>query len=325
MNWKRSVTRWFFSRAPCLAGLIPLAALGFSSDSASYLALRLDSKVSLTNSPIRVTATFTNGGSGALRGFFFTEQVPTGLTVATLGVTLNGRAVTNYTLEAGYDGDVLPGYTPWRWRFESPTNFSELNPVPSAVAAQIVFAISSSRAGAFSLPAFSWAANNQSTTNAAFGCSDTADERPFKFVASTNLPLLVAEPSAPNCTLTVDGIPNAIYLLTASADLRHWRPLATNLSPFTFTVTNWGKFSQQFYRATPYLGISARLALTRTPTNSLVLQVGGVPGCSYRLERSLDLLTWVPLATNTPPWSFVVTNVAGVPSSFYRAILLPPP
>jgi hypothetical protein len=314
-----------FSLAFGLAALLPWAALGFSSDPASSVAVSLDSKVCLTNAPIRVTVTFTNGGSSALRGFFFTEQIPAGLAVTTLGVTLNGEAVANYSLEAGYEGDILPGYTPWRWRFETPTNFSELNPVPSAVAAQIVFAIASSSTGTFKLPAFSWAANNQGTTNAAFGCSETDDERPFKFVASTNLPLLAAELSTQNYTLAVDGVPNAIYLLAASADLRQWRPLATNLSPFTFTISNWTGFPQQFYRATLYTGISADLALTRAPSNSLVVQVGGVPGCSYRVERSLDLVTWVPITTNTPPWSFVATNVVDVPSCFYRAILLPPP
>jgi hypothetical protein len=316
--------RWLSTPALCLAALVPLAAFGFSSDPDSRIAISLDSKVSLTNAPIRITATFTNGGINTLRGFFFAHEIPTGLSVATIGISLNGRAVTNYTLEAGYDGDVLPGYTPWRWRIETPTNFSELNPVPSAMAAQIVFAINSSSPGAYNLPAFSWAANRQGSTNAAFGCSETADERLFKFVGSTNLPLLSGASSAQHL-LTVDGVPNAIYLLSASADLHHWRPLATNLSPFTFTATNWASLPQQFYRATPYTGISADLALSRVTGSSLTLQIGGVPRCSYRLERSLDLLTWVPIETNTPPWSVVVTNVLGLRSCFYRAVLLPPP
>ena len=303
---------------------MPLAAFGFSSDPNSRIAISLDSKVALTSTPIRITATFTNGGTNALRGFVFAQQIPTKLTVAMVGVTLNGRSVTNCTLEAGYDGDLLPGYTPWRWRFETPTNFSEVNPVSSAMVAQIVFTISSSSTGAFSLAAFSWAAKNQGTTNAAFGFSEKADERPFKFIASTNLALL-AGTSSPQHMLTVDGVPNAIYLLSASADLHHWRPLATNLSPFTFTVTNWAGLPQQFYRATPYTGISGDLALRRAMGSSLTLQIGGVPGCSYRLERSLDLLTWVSLATNVPPWSIVVTNLAGVRSCFYRAVLLSPP
>jgi hypothetical protein len=318
------VTRLLFTPALYLAGLVPLAALGFSSDQNSRIAISLDSKVALTNTPIRITATFTNGGSNTLRGFFFAHEIPTGLTVATAAVSLNGRAVTNYTLDAGYDGDVLPGYTPWRWTIETPTNFSELNPVPSAMAAQIVFSISSSSTGAFSLPAFSWAAKSQGSTNTTFGSSEAADERPFKFVGSTNLPLLTGA-SSPQHLLTVDGIPNVIYLLSASGDLLHWRPLATNLSPFSFTVTNWGTNPRQYYRATPYTGISADLALSRLPGSSLSLQIGGVTGCSYRVERSLDLVTWVSFATNTPPASVLVTNVVGVRATFYRAVLLPPP
>jgi hypothetical protein len=319
------MTRTAFSLALCLAGLPALTALGFSSDPGSSVWIGLDSKVSLTNSPIQVTVTFTNGGSKALRGFFFTEQIPAELTVTTVRVRLNGQAVTNYSFEAGRVGEILPGCTPWRWKFETPTNFPEVNPVSPCVAAQIVYTIASPSTGTFNLQGFSWAASKEDITNTVFGCSESEDQLTFRFVASGNLPLLVGQPSTGGFTVGVDGAPGSIYLLAASSDLVHWLPLATNVSPFAFTVTNWADFHQQFYRATPYTGISGNVTLTRASGGGLVLRVDGVQGCSYRVERSADLLTWFPLATNTPPFSVIASNAAGVPACFYRARLLLPP
>jgi uncharacterized repeat protein (TIGR01451 family) len=319
------MTQKVSSLALCLAGCLPLAALGFSTDAGSSVAISLDSKVCLTNSPIQATITFTNGSGNALRGFFFTEQIPAGLAVTTVAVTLNGRAVTNFSVESGSVGDILPGYTPWRWKLETPTNFVEANPLPTGIAAQIVHTISSTSTGTFNLQGFSWAAAKGDKTNMVFGYSEDADQRAFKFVASDNLPLVVAKPSPHGFTLNVDGIPNTIYLLTASSNLVHWVPLATNLSPFTFTVTNWASYHQQYYRAAVYTGVSGNLTLTHVSGNSLLLWVDGVPGCSYRVERSTDLFTWLPITTNTPPFSLLATNVAGVPACFYRARLLPPP
>ena len=68
------------------------AAFGFQSDK-SLLARSFNKTVALTNSQIVVTVNFTNGGTAASRGFYYADQVPSGLTVSTLSLMLNGNAV----------------------------------------------------------------------------------------------------------------------------------------------------------------------------------------------------------------------------------------
>jgi hypothetical protein len=241
-----------FLRRFSLTGLLPLAAVAFSSGPGSSVVVRADTKVQLTNSPIEVTVSFTNGSRSVLRGFFFTQQIPAGLAVTTSRVTLNGRVVTNYTVECGFVGDVQLGYVPWRWKLETPTNFSEFNPVSSGVAAEIVFSFTSPTAGTVTLPGNSWAATAGNETNAVFGCSEDADQLVVNFVASVDSPRISAQLLPQGFAVNVDGTPNTMYLLSLSSNLVQWVPVATNLSPFTFTVTNWSSFLQQFYRASNY-------------------------------------------------------------------------
>ena len=39
-----------------------------------------------------------------------------------------------------------------------------------------------------------------------------------------------------------------IYVLQGSTDFLNWTPLETNLSPFTFTETNFNTYPYRFYR-----------------------------------------------------------------------------
>jgi hypothetical protein len=47
--------------------------------------------------------------------------------------------------------------------------------------------------------------------------------------------------------------------------------------------------------------------------------VAGVAGSNYVIASSTNLTDWIPLETNTSPFTFTDTNAVNVPLQFYRA------
>ncbi len=166
--------------ACCLAALIDVTAFGFTSGN-SALRRTFSGNTAAINSPIRVTVVFTNGETSALRGFFYTDQLPSSLSVTTLDLTLNGQSVSNFTFESGLEGDVYPGCTPRRWRLETPPGFTEANPIPARGVVRITYGVASATAGSFTLRDFTWAASFLNRTNTTFGCSEAADPQTLEF------------------------------------------------------------------------------------------------------------------------------------------------
>ena len=234
--------------ALCLMGFAVPASFGFQS-SVSSCQRTFAGSVTLTNWPVAVTATFTNGEGTLLNGFFYSDQVPTALSVTPLSLTLNGRAVTNYIFESGQDGDVYPDYTPYRWILEEPPGFSEINPVPAPAVIQIVYAVSASSPGSFSLHQFSWVAYESGLTNAVFGYSESDDQQSLQFVTTSYQPSLAGQYATNGFTLQLVGVPEYRYALERSSNLSGWIALTTNASPFAFTDTNTAGLSRCFYRA----------------------------------------------------------------------------
>lgn len=278
----------------------------------------------VTNSPIIVTVTLTNTTTNSLRGFFDTEEVPSGLAVNPIAVSIGGRSLSNVIVEAGQDGDVYPGYTPWRWVLETPTNFVEGNPLPPGARLQFSYALGSSASGQFVLQDFGWFAAAPNSTNAAYGFNAATDRRTVKYVTATGLPLVLATPATNNYALQVDGVPGVIYVLFASSNLVQWTPLATNVSPFTMVETNWRAFPKRFYHASPYNVPGASLFVQSWSPANCVVRISGVPGAAYQLEKSLDLTNWAPMAADFAPFNFADTNIVGHPRGFYRGRLIPP-
>jgi uncharacterized repeat protein (TIGR01451 family) len=244
------MTRIHWHVPVCIAGFVASASPSFSDEPFSVLR-SFDQRVAVTNSGIFVTATLTNNGGGDLRGFYFTDQLPLPFTVETLSVSIGGQNITNFAVETGREGDVFPGYVPWRWRLETPTAMMESNPVPIQVGAQIVYRISSSSSGTFALQPFDWAAYCVEPTNTVFGFAQTAYEGTVKFVDSTNLSLISVQNSTNGPGVWLDGAPCTPYVLSGSSNLLDWLPLTTNTSPFWFVEDNGFLLPQQFYRAAP--------------------------------------------------------------------------
>src|SRR4030067_1518761 len=106
------------------------------------------------NELITVTVTFTNSEASSLRGFYYAEQIPEGLVVNTTSVKINGNTVSNYIFESGSVGDVYPGNVVYRWILETPTAFSENNPISTDSIVEIIYSVSSTQAGTFNLDEF---------------------------------------------------------------------------------------------------------------------------------------------------------------------------
>ena len=220
----------------CTAMLSLPVAFGFQSDNSS-LTRSFNKKVAPVNSQIVVTVNFTNGETAASHGFYYADQVPSGLTVSTFSLMLNGKAVTNYLFESGQDGDVYSGCTPYRWVLEQPTNFTEANPVPPQSPVQIVYAITSSVSNTFNLQQFSRVGFDPTTTNASFGYSETADQQSVMFTMAAVVS--ISEQSLTNnFVLGLNGVLGTNYVIEASTNLFNWVPLVTNASPFQFADTN---------------------------------------------------------------------------------------
>jgi hypothetical protein len=322
--------------AVCGAGWLGIGAFGFSSDG-SALTRSFDRIVSPTNQPITVTATFTNGGTSALRGFFYTEQVPSGLAVTPLGVTLNGRAVTNYTFESGWDGDVYPGCTPCRWRLESPTRFAEANPISPQGVVQIVYTIAASAPGIFLFQEFTWAGFSPDTTNASFGFSEAADLQTAQFVKGI-LSVIADHQSrvygAENPPLTasysgfVDG--DDANVLSGSPGLS--TTAAPDSPPGTYPIT-----VSQGTLVAPGYGlnfVNGALTVTWPPLRITAMELTNhtvtitwtsVPDQTYRVQYKNDLADadWLdlpPAVTAAGPTASK-TDAVGAPQRFYRVVL----
>jgi len=146
-----------------------------------------DQTTAPTSSHVTVTCTLTNHEPEDLRGLFWTEHVPSSLTVSNVSVRLNGDAISNYLFETGNDGDVYTNCTPYRWILEQPTGFTESNAVASNAWVEIVYKVSSATQGVFNLNEFSWAGYYKDTQDAAFGFSEPGDAQSVCFFDACNV------------------------------------------------------------------------------------------------------------------------------------------
>ena len=63
-------------------------------------------------------------------------------------------------------------------------------------------------------------------------------------------------------------------------------------------------------------------ALSFSPLDGAQFTVAGVPGFSYEVLASSNLVNWVPLTTSNSPFNFADTNT-GFPQRFYRSVYIP--
>ena len=77
---------------------------------------------------IPVTVAITNHDDAALRGFFYSDQIPNGWAVRTVDVSLNGSEIADDTHKMGPVDEIYAGFTPYRWALEMPVGGSVFSP-----------------------------------------------------------------------------------------------------------------------------------------------------------------------------------------------------
>jgi hypothetical protein len=75
-------------------------------------------------------------------------------------------------------------------------------------------------------------------------------------------------------------------------------------------------YAQQMGELTPPVLQSAVFS----PDGNFQSTLTGSTGFLYTVQGSTDLFNWVPLQTNTMPFSFTDSNAVGYDSRFYRAM-----
>ncbi|MBE9575057.1 MAG: cadherin-like domain-containing protein [Proteobacteria bacterium] len=173
----------------CLLFVLSSAAFGFSTHNTT-VSRTFDPVEAAVRESITVRVTFTNSEANNLRGFYYTEQIPQGLTVDTesIAVKINDNPVSNYIFESGSVGDVYPGYIPHRWVLETPPTFAENNPIPPNYTVEIVYSVSSTQEGTFDFDEFNWVGYYQNAAEGereAFGHSEDADKQTITFLNAT--------------------------------------------------------------------------------------------------------------------------------------------
>jgi uncharacterized repeat protein (TIGR01451 family) len=77
---------------------------------------------------ITVTVDVINDEDVAMRGFYYSDQVPDGWVVNKATVSVGGSPIEDYAYKQSYAGAVYPGLTPHRWALEMPQGNGVFSP-----------------------------------------------------------------------------------------------------------------------------------------------------------------------------------------------------
>ena len=96
---------------------------------------------------------------------------------------------------------------------------------------------------------------------------------------------------------------------------------------YSVTVTNFAGSTNSILAALlVYASAAANLDGPAYLTNGQFrFGLAGVPGYSYVIQASTNLVQWRSLQTNHSPFSFLDTNASQLPHRFYRGAYFPQP
>ncbi len=190
----------------------------------------------------------------------------------------------------------------------------------------------------------------QTTTVTGISCVATNENPKLKLIVKSSNPSLIHNPKviyrSPDATATLTFKPTAkktgTTIITVTLDDSARRINNTFTRTFTITVLSNNV-------ATPSVAIRAGTDPINSATGDLTsglvpvtlqslgyangqfaLTVAGAPGyepalsgTTYVIEASTDLVNWVPVYTNTAPFTFVDTNASQFGQRFYRSVYAP--
>jgi len=117
---------------------------------------------------------------------------------------------------------------------------------------------------------------------------------------------------------------NGTNLPTAVSSSLMLRNVTINQSgAYSVTVTDLNGSTNSAARLTVYGTAAGNLAPAARVNNQYAMTVAGVPGYRYIVQASTDFVKWVPVQTNTAPFTFVETNASQFSRRFYRSVYAP--
>ena len=140
--------KWGFVTT-CILCFCAIDAVAFSTHDTSVTRNFSETEAPV-GSAITVLVVFTHNEADTLRGFYYADHIPEGLSVNTVSIRVDGGALSNYRVQSDPVGDVYPGYATCLWILETPNGFPESNPIPPGSTVEIVCTVNSSGEGAFS-------------------------------------------------------------------------------------------------------------------------------------------------------------------------------
>jgi len=127
------------------------SAPGFSTHDAT-LARSLSNGAVPVGASVTVSVRFRHTEPDVLRGFYYSDQIPSALIVDPVGVKVDGVSV-DCTLEVGGSDDVYSGATSYRWILEAP-GFVQDNRINSNSVVEIVYQVTSAEVNGTDLSTF---------------------------------------------------------------------------------------------------------------------------------------------------------------------------
>ncbi len=117
---------------------------------------------------------------------------------------------------------------------------------------------------------------------------------------------------------------NGTNLPLAVSSLLTLKNVTTNQSGiYSVTVTDGNGSTNSIAALTVYATAAGALAPASIARGQYTMTVDGVPGYRYIVQASTDFVNWVPVQTNTAPFTFVDANASRFGQRFYRSVYAP--
>jgi hypothetical protein len=253
------------------------------------------------------------------------------LPVPAADVTLGWRpgpdpAITGYNLYCGgasgsYTGKISAG---------NATNVTVSGLIPGTI---YYFAVTTfSAAGLESLfsAEISYQVPLRPTTNQPPPLNASAGSRPVLTCALTNQAALIGQTrsfavkAAGKGALKYQWKFNGSVLASAvSSKLTLKNVTAGQSGVYSVTVTDRSGSTNSAATLTVYASPAGKLASAGLANGHYTLAVQSVPGCRYIVEAATNFANWIPVATNTAPFTFVESQAGRYRQRFYRAVYVP--
>jgi len=145
----------------------------------------------------------------------------------------------------------------------------------------------------------------------------------------TNLVAMVGRTNTFNAIATKAGLSyqwkfNGTNLASATGPALTLNKITTNQAGiYSVTATDGHVSTSRAATLTVYVTAAAKLAPATHANGQYALAVTGVTGYKYVVQASTNLINWVPMQTNTAPFTFVDTNAGKFRQRYYRTVYAP--